>query len=58
MNNFFFFNNYIMKFFLMTNKKGDYACFFFHDYNSYKKCFLNLKKDGLIDEDENYILHP
>jgi hypothetical protein len=34
----------------MTNKKGDYGCFFFKDYFLYKKCWLEYKKIGWIDD--------
>ena len=39
-------------YFLMTNQKGDFGCFFFDDYESYKRAWLRYKEIGYIDEDE------
>lgn len=36
-------------YFFMTNKRGDYACFRFTDYEMYKKCFIEYKELGLIE---------
>ena len=41
-------------YFLMTNQKGDYGCFFFEDYELYKRTWLQYKELGYIDE-TNYI---
>lgn len=41
-------------YFLMTNQKGDYGCFFFEDYELYKRSWLQYKELGYIDEN-NYI---
>ena len=38
-------------YFLMTNKKGDYACFQFTNYEFYKKCYEEYKKIGFIDDE-------
>jgi hypothetical protein len=38
-------------YFFMTNKKGDYACFRFTDYNIYKECFEKYKELGYINDE-------
>jgi len=38
-------------YFLMTNQKGDFACFRFTDYNMYKKCYEMYKSLGYIDDE-------
>lgn len=40
------------EYFLMTNVKGDYACFFFKDYLLYKKCWTEYNNIGWIDYNE------
>ena len=37
-------------YFLMTNQKGDYGCFFFEDYELYKRTWIRYKAIGYIDE--------
>tara|TARA_B100000795_G_C22740302_1_gene415037 strand:+ start:489 stop:638 length:150 start_codon:yes stop_codon:yes gene_type:complete len=41
-----------LKYFLMTNQKGDYGCFLFNDYNLYKKCWIEYNNMGWVDEEE------
>jgi hypothetical protein len=44
------------EYFLMTNAKGDYACFFFTDYLLYKKCWIKYKNIGWIDNNDDILL--
>tara|TARA_Y100000389_G_scaffold103017_1_gene99912 strand:+ start:51 stop:209 length:159 start_codon:yes stop_codon:yes gene_type:complete len=39
-------------YFFMTNQKGDFGCFFFKDYELYKRTWLRYKEIGYIDEDD------
>jgi hypothetical protein len=43
---------YIMDktYFLMTNKKGDFGCFIFTDYELYKKCWKEYDRLNWIDD--------